>query len=147
MDIDNEIKKIIDLNCFNLEMDRPNYRILSTTNFATPTTLAAAASDGSEVIINKDFIVSNPQTYMLWLVLSHELRHIWQSKHADFFDSYDNSANMSLKDYNAQKAEIDAWAWAIIMVQGFLGVRPTLEVQLGEEFLKKVYKRIDELLK
>ena len=147
MDISNVIRLIVEYNCRELRISEPNIRFVEADAFVTPTTKAATSRNGDGLIINYDFIESNPDAPMLWLILSHELRHIWQSKQVQYFDNYKTSAELSIEKYNEQKAEIEAWAWAIIVVDEKFGIHPTLEKQFGNEFMQKVYDRVFEIIK
>lgn len=147
------IRKVADYNARQLKIVTPKIKVVSKSSevFATPTTQAAISSDGKNLYINKmaiDGWEKDEQPFNVWLVISHECRHAWQEHDKNFrkhFDNYKNSASLSVQDYNLQPAEIDAWAWAILLVGKNFGVRPTLEQQLGLEVWSAILKRIDEI--
>jgi hypothetical protein len=136
-------KKIINYNCDLLDVDTPKLNIVSPNFFATPTMQAAMRKDGKEIIINSDFRdkwIERNDLIALFLCLSHECRHIWQTE-CTAFKSYKPRAELSLKDYNNQFEEIDAWAWASLIIEINFNVRPTLEKTLGEELYNKIRER------
>lgn len=78
--------------------------------------------------------------------ISHECRHIWQAKKGvDMFTSYKTSADVQLQDYNKQVAEVDAWAWAVIVLTDKFQVRPTLEKNFGAELWSQIQDRARQI--
>jgi len=80
--------------------------------------------------------------------IAHEWRHVWQSKiHPEDLNDYRERAEcQDLEDYNNQPAEIDANAWAWIVVSKMLGGkgRPTFP-SLSRETVAKIEERKKEL--
>lgn len=126
-----------------LDVERPVIRWAEPTVFRTPTTVAALSDDGTEIALNstvKDF-------RFLCFAVAHEMRHLWQMKHkAAWMASYKPSDEAGgITEYNEQDAEIDANAFALIVLTDLLGQRPTLEQQLGSETWAKIRERADEI--
>lgn len=84
------------------------------------------------------------------LVISHELRHLWQiltpGQSGSRLKSYKTSDKTeSIEQYNEQELEVDAWAWASYMMQRELaGIYPTFDF-IGEDYTKKVLERAKEI--
>ena len=141
-------EKIISWNCSTLSVPFPKViRIANASEFISASLKCAVSSDGNELLINKDFAESNVDTLFIWLTLSHECRHIWQIQNReDLFKQYEQSSSLSVQEYNAQAAEIDAWAWAIIVVGNLFGVRPTFEENFGAELWAQIQERAREIV-
>lgn len=122
----------------------PSIRFAEPSEFATPTTRAAVSSDGREMLINSDFADCSDVPFV-WLMLSHECRHIWQIQTAAKFGDYQTSAKLSLSEYNAQPEEVDAWAWAVIVLSEKFGVRPTLEKNFGAAVWAQIQARARQI--
>ncbi len=140
------VNAAVQWNCRVLSVPVPLVRVAEPSEFATPTTKCAVSSDGSELLINRSFAQGGNEPF-IWLALSHECRHIWQAFHADLFNGYRDSAQLSVQEYNRQEAEIDAWAWAVVVLSKRFGVRPTLEKNFGAEawaFIEDRARRIAE---
>lgn len=85
----------------------------------TPSKMAAA--DPIEGVIT---IKAGLSTFDAVIAISHELRHIWQyHNQPEMFKDYQNSAGLSVEEYNLQPAEVDANAFAQLYV-GQYGKRP-----------------------
>lgn len=97
------------------------------------------------MLINSDFAESSADMPFVWLMLSHECRHVWQIFNAAKFDDYQTSAKLSLAEYNAQPAEVDAWAWTVIILSERFGVRPTLEKNFGAEVWAQIQARARQI--
>lgn len=113
-----ELNKVIKWNCRQLSLFPPRTEIVEPDELPTPTTKAAVSFNGEEIGINELFADSydiNEPPLMLWLTISHECRHIWQMRNESFRrqieKDYKTSDKLTLKEYNEQTAEIDAWAW------------------------------------
>lgn len=80
--------------------------------------------------------------------IAHELRHAWQFfiKDPRFdLESYQKSNTLSAEEYNLQPCEIDANAFAHIMMVDFFGVTPTYN-GLSKKVTDKIKERIEEIL-
>lgn len=79
--------------------------------------------------------------------IAHELRHIWQMKNCpEIFHSYVNSTDADIEQYNLQSAEIDANAYAMVIMKSGFGVTPQFK-GLSEKVKKKILLRANETLK
>lgn len=139
------VDKTIKWNCNALSVPVPAVRIAEPSEFATPTVKCAVSIDGRGVLINRSFAESCDDVPFVWLALSHECRHIWQIHNAEKFDKYQTSADIPLTEYNAQPEEIDAWAWAVVVVGELFGVRPTLEKNFGAEVWAQIQQRARQI--
>lgn len=138
-------KDIIWQNCAALAVPPPSVQIVDPSEFVSPTVESAVSKDGGRLIINRAFAERSIELPRLWLVLSHECRHVWQALRADLFDNYRQSSELSVHDYNAQPAEVDAWAWAVLVVSNRFGVRPTLENNFGAELWAQIEARAEQI--
>lgn len=134
---------IIKRNCELLNIAPPAFYILKPEKFPTPTTQAASASDGSEIIYNESYIQYHENNKLqLWICISHECRHIWQARNHEWnneFMSYKSSDIIDQKKYNAQLPEIDAWAWAAYFMNKQFGIN----LEFNKIFDSKTCKMID----
>lgn len=137
-------KEIIRFNCDFLRVPVPSVRIAEPSEFATRTTRAAVSIDGRKMLINSAFSDCSDVPFV-WLMLSHECRHVWQIRNAEKFDNYQTSAKLSLADYNSQPEEVDAWAWSVIVVSEKFGVRPTLEKNFGAAVWTQIQQRARQI--
>lgn len=139
------VDEIIKWNCNALSVTFPAVRIAEPSEFATPTVKSAVSIDGRELLINRSFAESCADVPFVWLALSHECRHIWQIHNAEKFDNYQTSATLTLAEYNAQPEEVDAWAWAVVVVGQLFGVRPTLEKNFGADLWARIQQRARQI--
>lgn len=103
-------------NILNISIPSVSY---DTTHFSTDTMMAQCDSAGATIFIKK----SNKPNPDLMFSIAHELRHIWQIRnHQDLYlSSYQTVENIGTEKYNLQLAEVDANAFAsIIMVIFFI---------------------------
>lgn len=130
-------------NCQKLQIEIPKLKFAAAAAFPAPTVRAALSEDFNEIAINTSV---NWSALDIWFAVSHESRHMWQHLNGIFNSSeYVPSDGKNLKTYNEQKEEIDANAWAVLVVSSLFGVRPTLENNLGSEVWEKTQKRINEI--
>nr|DAO56506.1 MAG TPA: putative protease-like protein [Caudoviricetes sp.] len=141
-----EAHKIIHANCQALSVPVPNVRIAEPSDFAAPTIQSAVSKDGKELLINRTFAESKTSELFLWMALSHECRHVWQATNGrEMFEHYKQSNGLSVFEYNAQPAEVDAWGWAVAVMSKIFGVRPTLEENFGTDLWNRIDKRAREI--
>lgn len=128
-----------DFNALALGIEAPPVIWATAESFATPTTLAAASSDGS-IALNSS-VLRDPPT--VWLTVSHEMRHVWQIKNGQFDPSaYHVSSDVSAKDYNAQELELDAQAWSFAVMRIVHRIEPvTFRAQLGDDLYDRIRER------
>ena len=94
--------------------------IKNVTQLSTPTQIAAIDPDGMILTLR-----SNAEMYDKAFAIAHELRHLWQQR-TGLFDLTAHSAagSISTVAYNMQPEEIDANAFAALIMESSFGVRP-----------------------
>lgn len=113
---------------------------------------SAAAPDGSTVLA---WLCEDDNTvhvregvdnvHDICFALAHELRHVWQRQNTAFFDGYKPSNRCeSLTEYNLQLAEIDANAYAALVMVSAFGVKPLFN-GLTDNVKEKIYAKMNEL--
>ena len=114
-----------------------------TSNFPTDTMMAQCNPDGS-VIYLKKYDKPNPDQLFS---IAHELRHIWQlwNDKQLYFSTYKpvDLCN-SVEEYNLQIAEIDANAFAGLIMINFFHLQPLFESMPGT-VKAKIYERMERL--
>lgn len=96
----------------------------------------AATIVGGIVLRSNNF---TPETA---LAIAHELRHLWQLELHE--EEYFKAGSVDTQDYNMQKAEIDANAFASVIMTVLFGMKPTFE-NLSSQINKQIEKRIVEI--
>ena len=137
--------KTITFSCSALSVPEPSVQIAEPSTFASPTTKCDVSSDGTELRINRIFADSTVVPPLIWLAMSHECRHIWQAFNTVLFNNYKQSSELSVRAYNEQAAEIDAWAWAVLVVSRRFGIRPTLEKNFGADIWQLIETRAGQI--
>ena len=97
--------------------------IFDTSNFSTETMMAQCSPDGSTIFL-KPYDKPTPDYFF---AIAHELRHVWQIQNDEqfYFSDYkpvDLCANSEA--YNLQIAEIDANAFAGLIMADFFNLKP-----------------------
>ena len=108
--------------CHLLNIPKPQI-IYDTSLFPTKTTLAQCKSDGAEIYLKK---FDSPNLDQC-VAIAHELRHVWQVKtdKEKYLSNYQTiDAIGDTEKYNLQLAEIDANAFAKIVVSDCFHVKP-----------------------
>jgi hypothetical protein len=116
-----------------------------TSHFPTATTIAQYEVTGDTIHLNKAYT----DTGDFYFALAHELRHAWQfKKHKEvYFKNYrSNTVKLSIEAYNLQPAEIDANAFATIIVADYFGLKP-LYNGLSQKVKDAIKRRVDEIMK
>ena len=112
------IEEFITDICELLEIPVPSI-LYDTSHFPTETTMAQCELTSNTIYLNK---IDKPNPDYLFTI-AHELRHIFQYKDNEqlYLSNYKTSDNCSsVEEYNLQIAEVDANAFAgIIMIQYF----------------------------
>lgn len=138
MDLIN-LTKIVNNISGMLEIAPPKISF-NTSLFPTPTTLAMV-----DCANNVLYIKSNTKSELdLIFATAHELRHLWQHLNNERFDDYKHSDELSVEAYNLQPAEIDANAYAALMMMSQLGVKPQWH-GLSDKVIKAINNRINEI--
>lgn len=114
------------------------------SHFPTKTTLAQCSSDGTTIYL-RHITLSNPDDVF---AIAHELRHIWQIRndYDEYFTNYKTSDEIGVEAYNNQPAEIDANAFATIIMTDLFKLRP-LYNGLSKKTVDNIMARIDIVLK
>ena len=114
-----------------------------TSNFPTDTMMAQCSSNGSTIYLKK---YNKPNPDQLFSI-AHELRHIWQSQNDEqlYFSKY-KPINLcdSVEEYNLQIAELDANAFAGLVMMDFFHLKPLFE-GVPNSVKTKIYERMEYL--
>lgn len=137
-----EFNRAIQTNAALLKVPAPRLAFVPASQFTTPSTRAALSDDGKLISVNRDMKAAKLDA---WFAISHEMRHLWQMKHGKLRSTYAPSSTLPLAEYNDQDEEIDAHAWAVIMMANTFGIRPTLENNLGKEVWNRIERRAEEI--
>ena len=84
--------------------------------------------------------------FNILFALAHEFRHIWQYEEDEekYVKNQKSKMELGSKAYNLQIAEIDANAFAHLIMTNWFGVKPTFE-NLDDEVKEAIYKREKEI--
>ena len=129
----NEICEILDISTPEISYD--------TSNFPTDTMFAQTDSDGKAIYIKKN---DKPEPD-LFNSIAHELRHIWQIRtdYELYMSNYKTIEQCESADqYNIQLAEVDANAFAGIIMIDFFQLRPLFD-GLSDFVIDKIHQRMD----
>lgn len=111
-----------------------------TSAFPTDTTMAQCSPDGTTIFLKK---CSDPDPDMMFSI-AHELRHSWQILN-DRISSY-KPADLcsSIEEYNLQPVEIDANAFAALIMIDFFNIKPLFE-GMSDKVKHKIHRRMEQL--
>ena len=129
-------------NILNITVPIISYDV---ANFPTET-MQAYYDSRTETMFLRKFTSLNPDVLF---AVAHELRHIWQLKTNEniYFSNYTSIKNgMSLENYNLQIAEIDAHAFAALLMMENFGIKPLFN-GLPNNVLREINYRINYLQK
>lgn len=138
--MDTKIKRFIEDICHLLGIDPPEISY-DTSSLATNTNQAQTLSDGSTIFIKK----KKPDLDYL-LAIAHELRHVWQIRtdYDKYFKDYKTIDLLDTESYNNQLAEIDANAFATIVMTDMFGISPQF-YNLSETTKKMIKLRASKI--
>lgn len=124
----------------NIQIPSVSY---DTSNFLTNTMMAQVNSSGDTIYIKK---YDKPNPDQLFSI-AHELRHIWQIKnhHDIYFSNYQTVDIIGTEKYNLQSAEVDANAFASIIMVDFFHLQPQYH-GLSDSVVSAIKKRIDDII-
>lgn len=136
------IQEFITDICDILNIPEPSISF-DTSNFPTDTMMAQCNPDGSVVYLKKYNKLNPDQLFSI----AHELRHIWQMQNNEqfYFSTYkpiDLCASVEL--YNLQIAEIDANAFAGIVMVEFFHLQPLFK-GLSNSVKAKIHECMEEI--
>lgn len=141
--MEKDIYKFVDIICNNLKIKKPRIQIKHGT-FVSGTALAAYDYKNKKIAIN------DPETYEnkadLLFAIAHELRHKYQIDHDMFdFENYKTSRELTTEEYNLQKEEIDANAYAYIVMADLFGIKPLFN-GMPTKVVRGIEKKVDEIV-
>lgn len=125
-------------NILNIPIPSISY---DTSSFPTDTMMAQVNSTG-DIIYMKNH--DNPNPDQLFSI-AHELRHIWQLRNNEcfFFSTYKPiDALSSIEEYNLQIAEVDANAFAGLVMIDFFHIKPLFN-GLSDSVKSEIFKRME----
>lgn len=137
------IKEFITDVCELLEIEIPKISY-DTSHFPTKTTLAQCEPTANIIYLTK---VDKPNPDYVFSI-AHELRHIYQYQTDEkFYLSKYKPSNKcsSVEEYNLQIAEVDANAFAAIIMTDFFSMKPQWN-GLSGKVVDTIEKRIKFLL-
>lgn len=144
-----EVIDFIDYVCDVLEVELPKIEMKNNSNrdkFPTDTAIAILVAD-EEVKDNTIYINGNVGQLDLFFSIAHELRHLYQLVYyREWLENYKTSDTCSIEDYNLQHVEIDANAFAKIMIEDEFGVSPLFN-NLPKNVIDRINERAREILK
>lgn len=136
------IQEFISDICNILDIPVPSVSF-DTSHFPTGTMMAQVNSSG-DIIYLKEYNKPNPDQLFS---IAHELRHIWQieNHHDLYFSNYQTVDIIGTEKYNLQSAEIDANAFASIIMVDFFHLQPQYK-GLSNSVISAIKTRINELV-
>lgn len=123
--------------CRALKIRRPTVQRYDGTG----TGLADLSSDGKTLRVRQAADERD-----LYFAIAHELRHGWQLRHRqELLDGYKTRAECgSVEEYNLQPAEIDAHAYAALVMISAFGVRPLFD-GLSDDVKKEIAAKMQAI--
>lgn len=134
-DFINDICDILNISVPSVSFD--------TSNFPTGT-MMAQVNPSCDTIYLKKYDKPNPDQFFS---IAHELRHIWQIQNDEqlYFSTYKPIDLMpSVEEYNLQIAEVDANAFAGLVMIDYFHLQPLFE-GVPDSVKAKVYERMEYL--
>ena len=107
--------------------------------------MLAQCDPSSNTIYIREYQEVNPD---IFFAVAHELRHVWQVKTDEslYFSSYKTvDKHNSVDNYNMQIAEIDAHAFAALMMSNFFGIKPLFN-NLSDNVKTKINERMKVII-
>ena len=125
--------------CSLLDIRKPKIEYKPQDFFPTSTMLAMYDSKGTVMYLRS----SDEATPDLLFAIAHELRHCWQiGNDPGMSEGYHEAQDMTVEEYNLQAAEIDANAFASVVMAEFFGVKPLFH-GLPENVKNQIYKKME----
>lgn len=115
-----------------------------TSHFPTETTMAQCELSNNIIYLNK---IDKPNLDYLFAI-AHELRHIFQYQEDEQFylSNYKTSDNcFSIEEYNLQIAEVDANAFASIIMVEYFHMKPQWN-GLSDKVIRAINDRINTII-
>lgn len=123
------------------ELDIPIPSISFDTSGFTSDTMISQCSSAKNIIYIKRFERLNLD---ILFAIAHELRHLWQVRTDEKFYVTHYTTSIPTEDYNKQIAEIDANAYAGLVMINLFGVKPLFN-GLSNDIVKMIYNRMEEI--
>ena len=137
-----DIKEFINAVCHDLGIRKPLMR-KDDSHFETPTQLAMLSVENGKKVLYLRKRYNDAVTAMF--SVAHELRHAYQIDNGSFdFKSYQSSSDSDVRSYNLQEAEIDANAYAYLILYDNFGIEIKLN-NLDEDVIRKIKARADAI--
>lgn len=137
------IEEFITDVCKLLKIETPKISY-DTSHFSTSTTLAQCEPSANMIYLTK---INKPNPDYLFSI-AHELRHIYQYQNNTklYLSNYKTSdICSSVEEYNLQIAEIDANAFAAIVMINFFSIKPRW-IGLPVKVINEINKRINIII-
>ena len=134
-DFINDICDILNISVPSVSFD--------TSKFSTDTMMAQVNPSGDTIYLKK-YDKPNPDQFFS---IAHELRHIWQIQNDEelYFSTYKPIDLLpSVEEYNLQIAELDANAFAGLVMMDFFNLKPLFE-GVPDSVKAKIFERMDYL--
>lgn len=126
--------------CNILDISVPAIKFVPSDRMRTSTQIAALTPDA--VLVRNDVTVS-PE---LFFAISHELRHSYQIANGADLKGYQASDKISKEQYNLQPLEVDANAFAALVMSDFFGIAPRFQ-NLPESVRDAISGRMEQIRK
>lgn len=126
--------------CNILDISVPAIKFVPSDRMRTSTQIAALTPDA--VLIRNDMTVS-PE---LFFAIAHELRHSYQIANGADLKEYQTSDKISNEQYNFQPLEVDANAFAALVMSDFFGIVPRFQ-NLPESVRDAISSRMEQIRK
>lgn len=133
------LNKFIKEICKDLDIPIPS--ISFDTSGFTSDTMISQCSSAKNIIYIKRFERLNLD---ILFAIAHELRHLWQVRTDEKIYVTHYTTSIPTEDYNKQIAEIDANAYAGIIMVNLFGVKPLFN-GLSNDIVKMIYDRMEEI--
>ena len=126
--------------CNILDISVPAIKFVPSDRMRPSTQIAALTPEA--VLVRNDVTVS-PE---LFFAISHELRHSYQIANGADLKEYQTSDKISNGQYNFQPLEVDANAFAALIMYDFFGVVPRFQ-NLPESLRDAISCRLEQIRK
>ena len=130
---------ILDI-CDILNISEPSISF-DTSNFPTDTMMAQLSPSGDTIYLKK---YDKPNADQFFAI-AHELRHKWQMQYDEelYFSTY-KPINLvcSVEEYNLQIAELDAHAFASLVMIDFFHIKPLFD-GFSNSLKSKIFERME----
>lgn len=126
--------------CDILDISAPVIKFVPADRMHTRTQIAALTPDA--ILIRNDMTIS-PE---LFFAIAHELRHSYQIANGADLKEYQTSDRISTEQYNLQPMEVDANAFAALVMSDFFGIVPQFQ-NMPESVRNAISSRMEQIRK